>query len=328
MPQGGGFVMQHGATAGGQRMPLPQVQHYFLEGMRPDLAYMNNFALPRNQPASVQKTETIRNDVNLKKNTLKLLRDEANPQLYHLEFVFDASLECCISVHWAATEEAGVSFAPLREGSSHPKEDRPKGLGQTFRTRPEHALDMSLFGDDEALLTHTASHNRFPLVICLEVAPSDRAQSTVQSQTTYANLKPNATGAAGTFTVLPLKQKIQVGSSSYELQEIYGIEGQKAAQAGGEGGDDANGRECVICMTDPRDTTVLPCRHMCMCSGCAKVLRLQSNKCPICRTHIESLLQIKVAKEPGAAGQSDDSARASSSSAEAGASDAGRASAA
>ena len=64
---------------------------------------------------------------------------------------------------------------------------------------------------------------------------------------------------------------------------------------GGEGSE--NTRECVICMSEPRDTTVLPCRHMCMCSECAKVLRLQSNKCPICRTSIESLLQIKISKQ-------------------------------
>ena len=50
-------------------------------------------------------------------------------------------------------------------------------------------------------------------------------------------------------------------------------------------------------MTDPRDTTVLPCRHMSMCSECAKVLRMQSNKCPICRTSIESLLQIKISRQ-------------------------------
>ena len=50
-------------------------------------------------------------------------------------------------------------------------------------------------------------------------------------------------------------------------------------------------------MFEPRDTTVLPCRHMSMCSECAKVLRMQSNKCPICRTSIESLLQIKISKQ-------------------------------
>ena len=49
-------------------------------------------------------------------------------------------------------------------------------------------------------------------------------------------------------------------------------------------------------MTEPRDTTVLPCRHMCMCSECAKVLRVNSEKCPICRTPIEQLLQIKISR--------------------------------
>lgn len=50
-------------------------------------------------------------------------------------------------------------------------------------------------------------------------------------------------------------------------------------------------------MGNERDTTVLPCRHMCVCSECAQQLRFQTNKCPICRTNIESLLQIKVENE-------------------------------
>jgi predicted amidophosphoribosyltransferase len=32
----------------------------------------------------------------------------------------------------------------------------------------------------------------------------------------------------------------------------------------------------------------------CMCSGCAKVLRFQTNRCPICRQPVERLLEIKV----------------------------------
>lgn len=32
----------------------------------------------------------------------------------------------------------------------------------------------------------------------------------------------------------------------------------------------------------------------CMCSGCAKVLRFQTNRCPICRQSVERLLEIKV----------------------------------
>jgi len=35
----------------------------------------------------------------------------------------------------------------------------------------------------------------------------------------------------------------------------------------------------------------------CMCSGCAKVLRFQTNRCPICRQPVERLLEIKVGSE-------------------------------
>ena len=44
-----------------------------------------------------------------------------------------------------------------------------------------------------------------------------------------------------------------------------------------------NTRECVVCLSDLKDTAVLPCRHMCLCSQCAEQLRHQSNRCPICR---------------------------------------------
>lgn len=77
----------------------------------------------------------------------------------------------------------------------------------------------------------------------------------------------------------------------YELQEIYGI-GNTVDGDELDGNDP--GKECVICLSEPRDTTVLPCRHMCLCNGCAKVLRFQTNKCPICRQPFERLLEIKV----------------------------------
>lgn len=56
------------------------------------------------------------------------------------------------------------------------------------------------------------------------------------------------------------------------LQEIYGLEqagGAKAETA--VSAEDAEERLCVICLVNDRDTTVLPCRHMCMCHECAQV---------------------------------------------------------
>jgi len=299
-PRGGGAG---GGGYPGQRMALP-MQQSVLEGMRPEIGAVNGLRAPPNVP--MRKTHTIRNDVNLKKQSLSLVADESHESRYHLEFQFDASTDCGISVYYAAKDhmapDGSVTFTTLKPAGALPKEYRGKGLGQTYRTQASFALDVSTYQKPE--LTFTPAIDRFPIIVCLEAggeAASTSATSKfpVSSQTTFANI--NLAGLAERkLKVAALKQKIQVEGASYELQEIYGIEGSGTAPA--DGGDaEASGasRECVICMTDPRDTTVLPCRHMCMCSECAKTLRMQSEKCPICRTPIESLLQIKVSSKVG-----------------------------
>ncbi|CAE7658580.1 LOG2 [Symbiodinium sp. CCMP2592] len=64
----------------------------------------------------------------------------------------------------------------------------------------------------------------------------------------------------------------------------------------GEGGS-LTAQDCAICMSERRDTAVLPCRHMCLCSGCAETMRTQiqyhSYRCPICRERVSSLLQVR-----------------------------------
>ena len=59
-----------------------------------------------------------------------------------------------------------------------------------------------------------------------------------------------------------MKQILWVNETRYELQEIYGI--GNSVDGDDDSADDANdpGKECVICLSEPRDTTVLPCRHM------------------------------------------------------------------
>ena len=123
-----------------------------------------------------------------------------------------------------------------------------------------------------------------------------------------------------------LKQKIWVHGSSYELQEIYGIDACAAGAPASSSTDPSSstadpsstaafaaadeGKECVICLCEPRDTTVLPCRHLCMCADCARQLRAQpsGNVCPICRNPCESLLEIKVVSTPAPRDDDDDDA--------------------
>ena len=60
---------------------------------------------------------------------------------------------------------------------------------------------------------------------------------------------------------------------------------------------DDTGSECVICMCEVRDTLILPCRHLCLCNGCADNLRYQANNCPICRSPFRALLQIRAMRK-------------------------------
>ena len=62
-------------------------------------------------------------------------------------------------------------------------------------------------------------------------------------------------------------------------------EGSSSSSDGNAGGE-ADSSECVICLTNPRDTVLLPCRHLCCCQACFPHL----DKCPVCRAPFDSHL--------------------------------------
>jgi hypothetical protein len=99
----------------------------------------------------------------------------------------------------------------------------------------------------------------------------------------------------GSYSIKPLKQKLFVDGLVYLLGEIYGIENKNASRKFDDEDSDAeNAAECVICMSDSRDTLILPCRHLCLCHSCADSLRYQANNCPICRAPFRALLQLRL----------------------------------
>ncbi|EEY57645.1 uncharacterized protein PITG_00207 [Phytophthora infestans T30-4] len=310
-----------------------QMQALYLSRGRPDMAFMSNQGRVPVDVPELQQTCTVKNPVNLKKASLKLLRSPTEPQQYALEFQLDATKRCLISVYLVATEtidadSGGSSFA-LVHSDKNPvlSQHFPSGLGQVFvlkgsekeentvkeeeQEKPEQPLpllDFSSYDPDE--FVYKPGTAQFPLIIVLEVA-SDKKRP--QSQTTFCTFVKKGEDS---WDVKMLKQKILVDGLTYELQEIYGIDGSVAAApkterngASGDGQSDTTqaakeeidipeGAECIICLCEPRNTTILPCRHMCLCTECAEALRRSSSTCPICRTRVEALLQIRIeAKE-------------------------------
>ncbi|KAF3338183.1 zinc finger family protein [Carex littledalei] len=243
-----------------------------------------------------QKAVTIRNDVNIKKETLKIEPDEQDPAKFLVSFTFDATVAGSITIYFFAQEGLDCNLTCMKEDLFKPVTITfNEGLGQKFRQPSGTGIDLSSFPDSELFRDEEV----YPLAVKADASPpkeekegeKDCANSgnrnSHNSQITQAVFEKRDNVG---YQVRVVKQILWVNGTRYELQEIYGI-GNSV-----EGENDGNdpGKECVICLSEPRDTTVLPCRHMCMCSECAKVLRFQSNRCPICRQPVERLLEIKV----------------------------------
>jgi len=235
---------------------------------------------PRFLTPQVHQTLTIRCPVNLNKNTLQLVPVvENNSRKYRLHFVFDATDGGTASIYYCAKETRNQLGEPIYTSiHEHQSQKFERGLGQSYMQTPTEYLDTSQFKEEE--LTYNAEQNCYPVVVVLECSGTDPKSRPI-SQTTFAALIHCADDS---WVIKPVKQKIRFEDKSYVIHEIFGL----------ESGETDIGKDCVICMTEPRDTTVLPCRHMCLCSACAEALRHQSNKCPICRSTVRSMVEIKI----------------------------------
>ncbi|KAK7345579.1 hypothetical protein VNO77_16184 [Canavalia gladiata] len=243
-----------------------------------------------------QKAVTIKNDVNIKKETLTIEPDDENPGRFLVSFTFDATVSGSITVLFFAKEGDGCTLTPTKENVLAPVTvSFQQGLGQKFKQPAGTGIDFSILEESELL--NVGDMDVYPVAIKADASSDDHDGS--NETPTSGNTNSQITQAVfekekGEFRVKVVKQILWVNGMRYELQEIYGI--GNSVESDLDGNDP--GKECVICLSEPRDTTVLPCRHMCMCSGCAKVLRFQTNRCPICRQPVERLLEIKVGPEP------------------------------
>jgi len=75
------------------------------------------------------------------------------------------------------------------------------------------------------------------------------------------------------------------------------VEGDTSEQAAEGVADDGDGKECLICLTEPRNTLIMPCSHLCVCKECGDQIQQKKYTCPICRGNIGSLIPIDMIKK-------------------------------
>ncbi|CAN8255880.1 unnamed protein product [Cochlearia groenlandica] len=240
-----------------------------------------------------QSAKKVRNDVNVHKDTVRLVADDLRPGHYLVSFVFDALFDGSFSIIFFAKEEPNCTMVPhLPEAYPATKVPFKKGTAQKFLQPSGTGTDLGFFALED--LSKLSPEEVYPLVISAETVVSSSSVSDeplVHKQVTQACLEK---ANDGSFKAKVMKQILWIEGVRYELRELYGIDNSSTQGNAASGLEDTGGKECVICLTEPKDTAVMPCRHLCLCSDCAKELRFQSNKCPICRQPINELLEIKV----------------------------------
>ena len=90
-------------------------------------------------------------------------------------------------------------------------------------------------------------------------------------------MSPSVSGVASEFTVAVLTRQVVTSEGEMTCRDIFGTEAA----------------ECIICMSDPRTTVAMPCRHLCYCQECAQIMQARCENCPICRQEVASLLQME-----------------------------------
>ncbi|XP_062072217.1 E3 ubiquitin ligase RNF157 isoform X1 [Lepus europaeus] len=304
-PKSGSYFANH-FIMGGEKFDSTHPEGY-LFGENSDLNFLGNrpVAFPYAAPPPQEPVKTLRSLVNIRKDTLRLVRcaeevkspgeDAGKAKVhYNVEFTFDTDARVAITIYYQATEEFqnGIaSYVPkdsrLQSETVHYK----RGVCQQF-CLPSHTVDPSEWAEEE--LGFDLDREVYPLVVHAVVDEGDEYFGHC-----HVLLGTFEKHADGTFCVKPLKQKQVVDGVSYLLQEIYGIENKYNTQDSKVAEDEVsdNSAECVVCLSDVRDTLILPCRHLCLCNTCADTLRYQANNCPICRLPFRALLQIRAMRK-------------------------------
>eukprot|EP00736_Rhodelphis_marinus_P003361 Rmarinus@m.7059 len=248
---------------------------------------------PPPPPSYVQQnTTTIVNPANMKRRSLNTHAISDRPGVYSLDFLVDLSAASTCTVYFSPA----VGQPDLSSGKCPMMSPDGAIPPRTFPLQRGLRQKIALEGDDAIsipdLIAKTPPGPPTPtpvhIAICLD-CPEPRA-----TQCTFISFSKQGTG--GKFSAKVVGQHLHCNGSIYELQDIFGIE----SDGGGSADDPASGSECVICLTDPRNMAVLPCRHLCLCQDCAKTLGTQSTGCPVCRGPVQAFLKLEMKSAPPA----------------------------
>lgn len=230
---------------------------------------------------STVKLEAIFLAVNLVRSPIRIERKDSQ---WHLHCFSDGTTPYQLEVWIGDKLEDFVEMTPGIASESHLTVNDATGLGDIF--------NMTVVARSTQNFTPIISEGKMMAGV----------------QISHLNISPSRDGVS--FEAKMESQKILISNFEMDLFEIYGQPHNMPRTGDSSAGRSStsvnrsqtsffsatNGelpgynRECVVCLSQRRDTLFLPCRHMCLCLPCAESLCLHSDKCPICRQGIFQLL--------------------------------------
>lgn len=208
---------------------------------------------------------TVKCSASIQKGTLKLAK-EGDGKLC-VSFRYDSDLDCTANFYFAAKENPSITLYTFPYSPRLDKQipilqaPLPKGINMEYKSSKTTIDPLRL------LVLTKDEPNAYGVIIALA---SPEAEYTQQS---YVRISEKA----GEYVLQTVKQTLESKTESITLFDIYG-----------RSEDNPSAKTCVVCMVNPADCFLLPCRHLILCVVCmAKVItefKPRDNPCPLCRT--------------------------------------------
>lgn len=196
----------------------------------------------------------------------------------------------------------------VENGLVHYLPNKPKVEPTPIRLRgPQDNREVTVKLDVSTLEDREKAYNKhyprqLPCAIVLRYTTSE-VKPDGKGETVVHHAEHTAVDLNGSARLRVVSQIVSTGNRSFIVESLYGADGENpngevtVGSAMKEGSGLTPGLEmtddddlCVICLTNLKDTSVMPCRHMCLCKDCGESLLKHTPVCPVCRAPIATLL--------------------------------------
>lgn len=272
----------------GQQMPIEVMQQQQQPNARP--VAVNQLQRPGGNPG--QPTPAASSEGNLKsapviKSLVDLKREEGCT-------IENGQEGCFVRLKFSSlTAGEVIAYFDVKETTvdekTMPELEATQVSQQRFSPGSGQSARLLLCKDQLLAGAFVEAKDKHQLVIELKADSSD--PKAISLQRSYLKLNSENTSAQVTA------QKVKLGNAVRSLQALYGTLPNPKTAIGSTAPDasgDAEGGECVICLSKPREVAILRCRHVCLCRSCATITSSTwSFQCPVCRGRVAAMIGIE-----------------------------------